>query len=1115
MVTDPDLALDTAGGLLSARAPPAQPKLAAVQSLAAAPVALEPARVAVQMMSEHRGLVVTNDDTKFLKLAGGCSALVTARFGRIPSVSRVGMHLEAISQLDEQARELMSDDETQFPKIKLSMAYVGFTDAKCVDFVSDLVVRDGSLDAHRSVVTAGQIYETVAKGCRLPFLISIEIEVAHAPLVRTLGRLILADLYAPSFVNLPERKPPSLPATIAAMRELATIIATPGMAGVLPYKSSLFTSMVPELFGGAAVSTFPLDPTCAASDVMPALEFFDLMRKVRNKASIHVVSEQILRLEALTAFEKNQNAMLDVEKARLAEDVRLAREQLGTLRSQVDVQIPAAQARHQHRLADINGHVTTITLFRRLEVAHRQTDAEVLAEELRRERVLHVISRHEREQRDARIERDKIVQEELAEQIRLLMVAKDALAAEVAEIAAQLEARIADLSQLEAALMQYAEAAQAAVDGANSQIAKLDTAIADAETRLVHASEREARQASKIDGMSQQLREADAAAEAGRLARDELAQQLDVLRAERVAAADQISELGTKLQAAQDELSQARGAMETERATHLAQIEALRQREDTWKAEITKSLGALEKTTSATSEKEHAEIGQLRRDMEAVVRANQDLRAALEMEREKRDEQASALLAAIAEKNKSIADAAEASARAVAEITAMSAAAQASAQSAPAPAPSQAAQPKTQRKKPPKSADKPVESKPAADAEPVAKAPKAASKADPAKEPVKEHSAGRAAKQPAAEPPASIEPQAAAEQPASQQTVDPAKHVSPAPKPARNASPESPSSDMDLDSDSGTDVAEMPVPALKPKAEAATSSKSSTVKAPAKASQSDKPKATKASKKSSEPKAAKQPAEPKESKEAKHAKALKAAADASDQPETLPARKKRPPPKPIQMLPDSDPSDSAISDEDVSEFINPEVVAPSPRRRPARGSKRPAPDANSSADSEIDAPAKPRKADKTSAAASKQKPSKSVSRAADPKPEPKTQKEDKPAKKDAAAAPAVDPKTISGDATKKDGKRRKVDAGESNSRADEEEATKANKADTSLFGMLSFLNTPTTTEPGVGSSSSATAVAAPAAAEASAPAPAATAAPLVPRLPRHVLDRRRLALIGK
>ncbi|KAJ1330477.1 hypothetical protein BSLG_009395 [Batrachochytrium salamandrivorans] len=219
----------------------------------------------------------------------------TLHHRRAASISRLSIHLQAIEQLSN----MLQDNISEPPPISkpiLSMVYVAFTDAKCIDMATEETVRLGSAtlaDHSRTMESAEEIIKVVSKGCSLPFLISIKIETTRGVDNRTEGNLLLIDFGSPSFQNLPDRSPASLPHTLSIIRELASLIVTPGAAGELPILQSPFTSLVPELFGGSAISLYILnvdiqvsDPSCNATDVQPALELYDSMRKIRNQTNV-------------------------------------------------------------------------------------------------------------------------------------------------------------------------------------------------------------------------------------------------------------------------------------------------------------------------------------------------------------------------------------------------------------------------------------------------------------------------------------------------------------------------------------------------------------------------------------------------------------------------------------------------------------------------------------------------------------------------------------------------------------------------------------------------------------------------------------------------------------
>ncbi|KAL5034581.1 hypothetical protein RTP6_002407 [Batrachochytrium dendrobatidis] len=406
------------------------------------PVQLTPARVAIHLYGDHRGISVTNtDNSHYLMLTdpfasnsskkyyidycfkgstvtpdtichgvdldglvkrilhGGCSAIVTAKIGRSTPVSRTAIHVEAIQRLFNSLNSIKKLGNS-VKDFKITMAFIGFTDTKCMDMFHESTIKSENLkiDDHYHSVDSTEALGRVKKGCSLPFIISIKLDLLCYS-GKFIGQLILADLGTPSYRDLPDRSSLTIPYNISTIRDLTSMLVTPGAAGELPFNKSIFTQLASELFGGSATSLYILtadvaDSSCVPSDVQPCLEFYDLMRKLRNTTSVNKVSGDVLELEArILALESKASffgqCLVDLAQVS-SNDMMVLKAKMDESDQAVDdIMLDMAE----HILCEKNA---AKTLALQLHAAHTTHDVDMMAEKehVRRETIQKVNFRH-------------------------------------------------------------------------------------------------------------------------------------------------------------------------------------------------------------------------------------------------------------------------------------------------------------------------------------------------------------------------------------------------------------------------------------------------------------------------------------------------------------------------------------------------------------------------------------------------------------------------------------------------------------------------------------------------------------------------------------------------
>ncbi|KAH6581327.1 hypothetical protein BASA61_009142 [Batrachochytrium salamandrivorans] len=632
---------------------------------------LTPARVAVLLHGDHRGIAVTNSDIRYLMLSdpfasnsskkyyldhcfkgaslsakdigpqlnlrslardavqGKCSAIITSRIGQVraASISRLSIHLQAIEQLSN----MLQDNISEPPPISkpiLSMVYVAFTDTKCIDMVTEETVRLGSAtlaDHSRTMESAEEIIKVVSKGCSLPFLISIKIETTRGVDNRTEGNLLLIDFGSPSFQNLPDRSPASLPHTLSIIRELASLIVTPGAAGELPILQSPFTSLVPELFGGSAISLYILnvdvsDPSCNATDVQPALELYDSMRKIRNQTNVKRVDLRILSLEAEMVSAKERIGVLNQLSRESAAKAEVDKQGYVSEIASICTSLEAVVDANAQQGLDMNG------MKRIMSIGKAATNASY------------------------RESRAKLVSE-----LNSLNKSKDDFSTELTETFDLLSHHSSRLALLEDEYTDHVTRSDQQLLQAHDHISELETMRVQLEKDLGAAVTLRNKNELEHQTLATELLDS-ANLQSQTISRcKDLEAQLEWAKLDHSKAAEALSQLQSDLvlrtENAQRVLAQAQSAWMVERTQLLANLEASNHMEDKWNSRLQQSILTLEAKAKEAASNRVNEVELLKETLDAARREQQVfVQAALEQERAEWNDQKSALLALIASK---------------------------------------------------------------------------------------------------------------------------------------------------------------------------------------------------------------------------------------------------------------------------------------------------------------------------------------------------------------------------------------------------------------------------------------------------------------------------------
>ncbi|KAH6594003.1 hypothetical protein BASA50_006911 [Batrachochytrium salamandrivorans] len=667
---------------------------------------LTPARVAVLLHGDHRGIAVTNSDIRYLMLSdpfasnsskkyyldhcfkgaslsakdigpqlnlrslardavqGKCSAIITSRIGQVraASISRLSIHLQAIEQLSN----MLQDNISEPPPISkpiLSMVYVAFTDTKCIDMVTEETVRLGSAtlaDHSRTMESAEEIIKVVSKGCSLPFLISIKIETTRGVDNRTEGNLLLIDFGSPSFQNLPDRSPASLPHTLSIIRELASLIVTPGAAGELPILQSPFTSLVPELFGGSAISLYILnvdvsDPSCNATDVQPALELYDSMRKIRNQTNVKRVDLRILSLEAEMASAKERIGVLNQLSRESAAKAEVDKQGYVSEIASICTSLEAVVDANAQQGLDMNGMKRIMSIGKAATNASYRVESAIKDEMLRQEKTRTVLLHHENERTKLALRAEEESRAKLVSELNSLNKSKDDFSTELTETFDLLSHHSSRLALLEDEYTDHVTRSDQQLLQAHDHISELETMRVQLEKDLGAAVTLRNKNELEHQTLATELLDS-ANLQSQTISRcKDLEAQLEWAKLDHSKAAEALSQLQSDLvlrtENAQRVLAQAQSAWMVERTQLLANLEASNHMEDKWNSRLQQSILTLEAKAKEAASNRVNEVELLKETLDAARREQQVfVQAALEQERAEWNDQKSALLALIASK---------------------------------------------------------------------------------------------------------------------------------------------------------------------------------------------------------------------------------------------------------------------------------------------------------------------------------------------------------------------------------------------------------------------------------------------------------------------------------
>ncbi|KAJ1344734.1 hypothetical protein BSLG_000257 [Batrachochytrium salamandrivorans] len=621
---------------------------------------LTPARVAVLLHGDHRGIAVTNSDIRYLML----SDPFASNSRRAASISRLSIHLQAIEQLSN----MLQDNISEPPPISkpiLSMVYVAFTDTKCIDMVTEETVRLGSAtlaDHSRTMESAEEIIKVVSKGCSLPFLISIKIETTRGVDNRTEGNLLLIDFGSPSFQNLPDRSPASLPHTLSIIRELASLIVTPGAAGELPILQSPFTSLVPELFGGSAISLYILnvdiqvsDPSCNATDVQPALELYDSMRKIRNQTNVKRVDLRILSLEAEMASAKERIGVLNQLSRESAAKAEVDKQGYVSEIASICTSLEAVVDANAQQGLDMNGMKRIMSIGKAATNASYRVESAIKDEMLRQEKTRTVLLHHENERTKLALRAEEESRAKLVSELNSLNKSKDDFSTELTETFDLLSHHSSRLALLEDEYTDHVTRSDQQLLQAHDHISELETMRVQLEKDLGAAVTLRNKNELEHQTLATELLDS-ANLQSQTISRcKDLEAQLEWAKLDHSKAAEALSQLQSDLvlrtENAQRVLAQAQSAWMVERTQLLANLEASNHMEDKWNSRLQQSILTLEAKAKEAASNRVNEVELLKETLDAARREQQVfVQAALEQERAEWNDQKSALLALIASK---------------------------------------------------------------------------------------------------------------------------------------------------------------------------------------------------------------------------------------------------------------------------------------------------------------------------------------------------------------------------------------------------------------------------------------------------------------------------------
>ncbi|KAH6574206.1 hypothetical protein BASA60_005657 [Batrachochytrium salamandrivorans] len=639
---------------------------------------LTPARVAVLLHGDHRGIAVTNSDIRYLMLSdpfASNSRCITlgqrywssvestqpgsrCRARRAASISRLSIHLQAIEQLSN----MLQDNISEPPPISkpiLSMVYVAFTDAKCIDMVTEETVRLGSATLADHSRTMESAEEIIKVDVPLPFLISIKIETTRGVDNRTEGNFT-PYFGSPSFQNLPDRSPASLPHTLSIIRELASLIVTPGAAGELPILQSPFTSLVPELFGGSAISLYILnvdvsDPSCNATDVQPALELYDSMRKIRNQTNVKRVDLRILSLEAEMASAKERIGVLNQLSRESAAKAEVDKQGYVSEIASICTSLEAVVDANAQQGLDMNGMKRIMSIGKAATNASYRVESAIKDEMLRQEKTRTVLLHHENERTKLALRAEEESRAKLVSELNSLNKSKDDFSTELTETFDLLSHHSSRLALLEDEYTDHVTRSDQQLLQAHDHISELETMRVQLEKDLGAAVTLRNKNELEHQTLATELLDS-ANLQSQTISRcKDLEAQLEWAKLDHSKAAEALSQLQSDLvlrtENAQRVLAQAQSAWMVERTQLLANLEASNHMEDKWNSRLQQSILTLEAKAKEAASNRVNEVELLKETLDAARREQQVfVQAALEQERAEWNDQKSALLALIASK---------------------------------------------------------------------------------------------------------------------------------------------------------------------------------------------------------------------------------------------------------------------------------------------------------------------------------------------------------------------------------------------------------------------------------------------------------------------------------
>lgn len=385
-------------------------------------------------------------------------------------------------------------------------------------------------------------------------------------------------------------------------------------------EKSFFTTFASDLFGGSSSTVFflhcdPTDACCLNTDVLPAIELFGLLRKIRNRVTPIAIDPRIAKLEA-----KLSQSSRDCKE--LAEQYQNAEQNSEFTISNIQEALfknnwlyQSDRIGHEKRLEDMKAKATTLKLVQNIKLAELATQNAKMKEEKRREEVRLIATRHELDQTANVLVVEKSLNEQLDTAIRELAEERSKLRQQVSSLEGSLHSKVGTLQSLESKYQEHLKRQEARLAETNKNINELEDKRARLESETKEFATVKTKHESTIASLSNEVARLESKANKEHKTREQLEQQLDELHSQMKGLKSkreiEQNQLESLVEETRKHLEQERKLWESEKSLLVAKIDVSKEAETRWQDHLQKTLSVIESKSTEFAAGRQGELSEL------------------------------------------------------------------------------------------------------------------------------------------------------------------------------------------------------------------------------------------------------------------------------------------------------------------------------------------------------------------------------------------------------------------------------------------------------------------------------------------------------------------------